>query len=250
MLSKRWLSVVALLVLAGCASQPAEPDPTLVRLNDLDTRLGRIERVLGNDTLAGMARRIDALEDQLRELRGSVEEQQHTGDALRKQQRDLYADLDKRVSALEAQLHAAQSGAAVGGSGAAPGDTDPQTAYNRAFEQLKNGNYDAAIKQFQDFMTTYPKSSLRDNAQYWIGEAHYVSRQYDEAAEAFRAVGEHYPNSRKAPDALLKLGFTLAEQKKYAEARVTLTQVGERFPDSDAAKLAAKRLEQLPADAH
>ncbi|HEX9139629.1 MAG TPA: tol-pal system protein YbgF, partial [Steroidobacteraceae bacterium] len=213
MLTMRWLSLAALLALAGCASEAAEPDPTLVRLNDLDTRLGRIERVLGNDTLAGMARRIDALESQLRDLRGSAEEQQHSGDALRKQQRDLYADLDKRISALEGQLHAAQSGAAVGGSGAAAGDTDPQAAYNRAFEQLKSGNFDAAIKQFQDFMDTYPKSSLQDNAQYWIGEAHYVARQYDEAAEAFRAVGEHYPNSRKAPDALLKLGFTLAEQK-------------------------------------
>src|SRR5271154_2964561 len=121
MQSTRWLSIVALLLLAGCASDAAEPDPTQVRLNDLDSRLGHVERVLGNDTLASMARRIDALEDQLRELRGSIEEQQHTGDALRKQQRDLYADLDKRISALEAQLHAAQSGAAVGGSGAAAG---------------------------------------------------------------------------------------------------------------------------------
>jgi tol-pal system protein YbgF len=99
------------------------------------------------------------------------------------------------------------------------------------------------------YLADYPSGDLADNAQYWLGETYYVTRDYDNAAVAFRAVGERWPNSRKAPDALLKLGFTQHELKKYAEARATLTQVTKRFPDSEAAKLAAERLKRLPPDA-
>ena len=53
--------------------------------------------------------------------------------------------------------------------------------------------------------------------------------------------------SRKAPDALLKLGFTQFEQKQYPAARATLTQVTQKYPGTDAAKLAADRLQRIPA---
>jgi tol-pal system protein YbgF len=99
-------------------------------------------------------------------------------------------------------------------------------------------------------MTDYPASALLDNAQYWIGEAYYVTRDYDQAAQAFRAVGERWPNSRKAPDALLKLGYTQFEQKHLEDARATLNGVVQRFPGSDAARLAQERLQKLPAEAH
>src|SRR5579871_4761583 len=123
--------------LAGCASGP---DPTEVKLNDVDERLGRIERVVSNQSLLTMSQRIDALESQVRELRGTVEELQNGNEAMRKQQRDLYADLDQRIKALEGALKAGSAGAAGGvapPAGATGGATaDDQTAYNRAFEAL------------------------------------------------------------------------------------------------------------------
>ena len=118
----------------------------------------------------------------------------------------------------------------------------------QAFEALKNANYAAAIAGFKQYLASYPTSDLADNAQYWLGEAYYVTRDYDNAAVAFRAVGERWPNSRKSADALLKLGFTQYELKHYSEARVTLTQVTQRYPDTDAARLAAERLKRLPPD--
>jgi tol-pal system protein YbgF len=128
------------------------------------------------------------------------------------------------------------------GSAASP----EQQSYVQAFEALKNQNYPAAIAGFKQYLASYPTSDLADNAQYWLGEAYYVSRDYDNAAIAFQAVGEHWPNSRKAPDALLKLGYTQYERKHYAEARATLTQVTQRYASTDAARLATERLKRLP----
>jgi tol-pal system protein YbgF len=264
------LSCCAVL-LAGCASNPAE-DPVQIKLTDLDTRLGGVERVVSNQSLVDMSRRIDALEAQLRELRGGVEMLQNGSDTTRKSQRDLYGDLDKRLSLLEANAHAMQGagggaadlGASAGGTpgamtgsaaagpagGSAGGASDDQAAYNAAFEKLKAGSYGDAIAGFKDMMNRYPSSTLLDNAQYWIGEAYYVTRDYDQAASAFRAVGERWPASRKAPDALLKLGYTQFEQKHLAAARATLQQVIARFADTDAARLAQERLRKLPPDGH
>jgi tol-pal system protein YbgF len=271
------LVALAPALLAACATNPAE-DPLQIKLNDIDTRLGRVERVVSNQSLVDMSRRLDTLEGQLRELRGNTEMLQNGSEALRKQQRDLYADLEKRIATLEAALRVG-GGAAGGGTATAAGpgadgagaalsaagalraatplaggaestaSVDDQTAYTRAFDQLKSGEYRAAVTQFQSFMKNYPQSSLLDNAQYWIGEAYYVTRDYDLAAKAFKAVGERWPSSRKAPDALLKLGFTQFEQKHLGEARATLTEVTQRFAGTDAARLAAERLLKLPAEA-
>ncbi len=266
-------ALCGVLLLAACASNPAD-DPVQVKLNDIDARLGSVERVVSNQSLVDMSRRIDALEAQLREQRGSVEVLEKASETARKSQRDLYADLDRRLTALENGVHAtsgsatgaagaagntgstsaqaASGGGAVTAAGAAGGASsgDDQAAYAAAFEKLKGGSYADAIAGFQGLMTNYPSSTLLDNAQYWIGEAYYVTRDYEHAATAFRTVGERWPSSRKAPDALLKLGYTQFEQKHLTAARATLQQVIERYGGSDAARLAQERLQKLPPEGH
>jgi tol-pal system protein YbgF len=257
---RQWLLPLCCTVaLAGCETTSG-PDPTQVKLDDIDQRLGRVERVVSNQSLLTLSQRIDALEAQVRELRGTVEEMQNGNENLRKQQRDLYADLDQRIKALESALRggaagpggggAMQSGAAgAGAAGAISGAADDQTAYNRAFDALKASDYNGAISQFRDFLRLYPRSALADNAQYWLGESYYVTRDYDDAIAAFRTLGEQYPQSRKAPDALLKLGFAQYELKHMSDARTTLKLVVQRYPGNDAAKLAADRLSKIPPDA-
>jgi tol-pal system protein YbgF len=248
------LALAALL--AGCASTP-QPDPMQVRLDDVDQRLGRVERVVNNQSLLELSQRIDALETQLRSVRGEAEELQNGEQTLSKQQRDLYADLNHRVAGLESALKAASAGGTLAGGDSADGAavaggagaSSDQAAYGHAFDALKASDYAGAIAQFRDFLKTYPHSALADNAQYWLGEAYYVTRDFDSAAAAFRAVGEQYPQSRKAPDALLKLGYTQFEQKHLADARTTLGLVVQRYPGSQAAQLATERLQKMPADA-
>jgi tol-pal system protein YbgF len=243
------LSVALLAVmLVGCSLTRSEEDPVQVKLNDLDARLTKLERIMSNQSLLDMAQHLDAVQADMRTLRGQVDELQNGSEAMRKQQRDLYTDLDRRLAERNAAAAAAPSGASATPGGSASGAAD-QAVYAQAFDALKNGNYGAAIAGFKQYLSTYPTGDLADNAQYWLGEAYYVTRDYDNAAVAFRAVGERWPNSRKAPDALVKLGFTEFELKQFGAARATLTQVTKRFPDSEAAKLAADRLKRLPADA-
>lgn len=255
-------------LLAACASTPPEQDPVQVKLNDLDQRLTRMERIGANQVQ--VSQRLDEIQNNLRELRGRVDELEHSSDALGKQQRDLYNDLDKRLGTLGSAAAGATAGAAAAGAAGAPpsGGAPPagadaagasagsgpaaassteQAVYSQAFDALKAGSYSIAITGFKDFLTSYPTSALAENAQYWLGESYYVTHDYASAAGAFRTVLKKYPDSRKAPDALLKLGYTQAAQKQYPAARATLTELTQKYPDSDSAKLAADRLKKLPA---
>ena len=231
------------MLLAGCATT-SEEDPTQRRLDDLDARVGRIDRIVENQSLVQLAQRVDGLQTEVRTLNGRIEELQNANDTLRKQQRDLYADLDQRLKAPSAAGAEAPASSASGASG------DEQSQYGRAFEALKAGDYAAAVNGFRQLAAAFPTGALADNTQYWLGEAYYVTRDYDHAAACFERVLSGWPTSRKAPDALLKLGYTQFEQKKVAAARTTLQQVLTRYPGTDAAKLAADRLQKIPADAH
>lgn len=217
--------------------------------------MDRVDRIVSNQSLMEMSQRLDALQAEMRTQQGRIEELQNENEQLKRQQRDLYADLEKRLQAASAGTVAAGSAGAVADagteaapkSGTAAPDNGEQAQYSRAMDALKARNYAAATEGFRSLAATYPEGELADNTQYWLGESYYVTQEYDHAAAAFQRVLSGWPNSRKAPDAMLKLGYTQIEQKKLGAGRVTLQQVVDKFPGTDAAKFATDRLAKLPA---
>jgi len=123
--------------------------------------------------------------------------------------------------------------------------TSEQGAYDNAFGLLRAGSYNEAIAAFQNFLANYARSPLASNAQYWIGEALYVTRRFREAYSEFQKVASDYPNAPKIADALLKCGYILVELNQITEARQLLEQVVSSFPQTTAAQLAAARLAKM-----
>jgi tol-pal system protein YbgF len=180
-------------------------------------------------------------------LRGQLDEIQHNLNKTQDQQRDLYADVDRRLSSLEGGARPL-AGAASGAPGLPVPQGDDRANYQAAFDMLKDGKYAEAISGFKQYLTSFPDGALVDNAQYWLGEAHYVTRDYTQALRDFRAVIDKYPESRKIPDALLKIGYCNYELKNWADARAALNQVVQKFPDTTAARLASQRLAKMEGE--
>lgn len=206
------------------------------------------------ETLLDLLRQLEELQTEVRQLRNTVEVQGHELEQLKNRQRTLYDDLDKRLR--EAERRSAAVAATPPPAPAAPTTvlsapatprvvTAPQQQeYDAAFELMKQGLYDRAVKAFRVFLVKHPDSGLTDNAQYWIAEGNYVLRNYKLALEEFTKV-VNATNNPKAPDALLKIGFVHYELGAYDKARKTLTDVQERYPGTGVAKLAATRLDKM-----
>lgn len=209
--------------------------------------------------------RLEQLQKEVRQLRGEIEVLTHENNSIKKRQRELYLDMDRRLR--EVELGAART--PVTQENRTTGTTRPDTAtavkkttpavtaskepptreekteYRRAFNLLKEGRYDQSISSFHAFLKQYPGSTYADNAQYWLGEANYVSRKYKDAVTEFNKVMASYPDSPKVPDAMLKLGFTHYELKEWELARKVLQEVAQKYPKSSAARLASTRLQRM-----
>ena len=248
------------LALAGCAGTPPEEDPVQIKLKDLDTRIERIERVVSNQSLLDLANQGESLRTDLRAMHNDVDQLSNNLEAGRKQQRDMYADLDRRMKALESRGGGGAGSGATGSgdaglaSSSAAGDaaagSDDKAAYQTAFNLLKDSQYDRAIAAFRKFLASFPDSPLADNAQYWLGEADYVNKAFPEAQAAFQRVVDKYPQSRKRPDALLKIGYCQYELKQWDTAKATLSQVATQFADTPAGHLAQQRLDRMATEQH
>jgi tol-pal system protein YbgF len=210
---------------------------------EMDGRLLRIERILSNQSLLEQSQRVDTLLTEVRALRGQIELLQHNQDTAKTQQRELYADLDKRLQAVEGR------GVAVAATAAVASD-DGAAAYKKAFDLLKDGKYTESSAAFTQFLSAYPQSSLIDNAHYWQGEAHYVGKDFSAALRSFKTVVEKFPDSRKLPDAWLKIGYCQYELKNWKESRDALNRVVQTAADTQAAKLAEQRLTKMKAEGH
>ena len=266
-MKKLHIAVAAAILASGCSSLSPSEDPVALRMQDLEARLIRIERVVENQSLVQLSSEVERLRSETTALRGEIETLRFETENSDSRQRELYVDVDRRLQSLESEPRAfepppssppfgapaagvAGAAGASGGAGAPlapprPTGSDQQN-YQAAFDLISARRYEEAGSRFETFLAQFPTSPLADNAQYWLAETHYVRGQYAEALPAFRKVLEQYPQSAKLPDALLKIGYCQVELGDRNAARTSFQEVMRQFPDTTAARLASNRLSALP----
>ncbi|WP_142848789.1 tol-pal system protein YbgF [Telmatospirillum sp. J64-1] len=221
--------------------------------------------------------RIEQLEQQIRVLTGQVEEVSFNMAQVSSRLDKALADIDLRLTEIEqgrtlaqgpdaegqegttppaaanadapavapaappGQLALPSNNAAAGSQAAAApaGLTSgtPQEKYDYAFSLLRQADYSGAEQALRGFLEAHPDDALAGNAQYWLGETHYVRGEYEQAAVLFLQGYQKYGNGGKAPDSLLKLGLSLSHLGKSKEACAALGRLDREFPQaSDAIK--------------
>lgn len=248
-------------------------------LDQVKAELGQARKQLADTRaeLAAMGGRVNSVEGAIQEIRsgtgtgpGSVAELGERLAALETEVQTQRQLLQVREDELRLLRDAVlPSGAAPGGTAAADPKADPGTAkpdappktadpgqvaattpvaeqdYENAWKRLREKDYRGAIQQFKKFVENHPKSTLTDNAQYWIGESHYALQEFDQAILEFDEVRKKYPDGDKAPAAWLKIGFAFAELGNRVDARLILQEVINRYPQSDAAEKAREKIQAL-----
>ncbi len=246
--------------LLGVANVSAAEDKSLANLSEKQ-RIERLERMMNSDVLREQTQTMQSLREEVSSLREQIEQQEYELESMKQRQRNLYLDMDRRINNAEAgSRNSTRAVAPVpppGASGVnavvptvAVGGADGQSAYSKAFALLKEGRYEQSIKAFELFRKNYPNSKYADNAQYWLGEANYVSRDYKKALSEFQRLIAQYPKSSKNSGARLKIGYVYFELKNWSAAREALQQVVTMYPDTTVAKKANERLQRIKREGH
>ena len=212
---------------------------------DLSDRVATLERRVESVTRTMLD--VEQLKKENADLRGQVELLQHQIEQLKNQQRELYLDMERRLSGGEAAPpESAAPPPAPAPSTAAPGPGATMTeeqAYKAAYDLLvQQRRIPEAIAAFETFLREYPGGAYSDNAQFWLGEARYAGQDYGGAVKEFQLLVEQYPQSPKVPDALLKVGYIRYAQGDSTRAREVFEGVVRHYPGTAAARLAGQRL--------
>lgn len=248
--------LIPLLVLGAAPLHAAEPA-------DMKSRVERLERLLESQSLVEMLTRIDSQQREMAQLRGEVETLRHEIEGLKQRQRDLYLDTDRRLLRLEREgvqadgpetsrpVETDVKETSAGAEAAAPvADNVAQLAaerqaYEKAFDILRELQYEQAIEAFEAFLKQYPQGRYAHIAQYWLGEANYARRDFEKAIAAYRALVDNHPKSPKRAEALLKIGYSYHELGQDEKARPVLEQLIEAHPGTTEAGQANGLLKQM-----
>ncbi|MBS0003179.1 MAG: tol-pal system protein YbgF [Thioalkalivibrio sp.] len=240
------LGIGLLVPVPAVWAQSNPPVATQHQLQMLEMRVERVERLLDSGVLTDMLRNVDALQSEVRQLRGQVEQLENELRNVRARQRDQFRNLDERIGLVEGDLAADRVPTAEALPVDEPlPDADEQESYETAFNQLMGGDYEAAIRLLERFMERYPDGVYSANALYWLAEAKYARGDYEAALIDFEAVRNRFPDSEKAADALLKIGYAHFELGNTDDARAALEQVLEDHPGTTLSRLAQDRLRRL-----
>ncbi|WP_068545070.1 tol-pal system protein YbgF [Thalassotalea crassostreae] len=195
-----------------------------------------------NRALNDMQQQINELQTEVSQLRGTTEEQAYTIQQILQRQRELYQDIERRLSAANTTPVATNSNESVNYSS----NLSENQLYDRAVNLvLKERKYELAIAEFKSFNQKYPNSSYSANAHYWLGQLLFNKGDLSGAETEFSNVIDNYEDSTKRPDAMLKLGMVAQKQNNNAKAKSIYTKLISEYTGSSAAKLAETRLSSL-----
>lgn len=226
--------------------------------NKANNSLANVQAAVG-DTLAQQLRpvnqlgsKVDGLSEDVHGIRDSVND-------LNSRMAKLDAkvtDITNRISIMQNPPAApgapgqpggtpGQPAGGQGGTAAPPQGMSAETAWQSAEHDRLSGNFDLALKEYQDYLAYYPNTDYAPSAQYEIGEVYYNKGDYDNALKAFDAVVERFPDNPKTKGAHYMKGQTLLRTGDRNSAAKEFKYIISNYPGTEEARRATQSLKGL-----
>ena len=240
--------------LAMAEKMAARIDGVTARMEESLGQSGKLSR----ERYADLKIVMDTLKNDIRLLKGRVEESEHSldrqGTVMKEREKQGVARLDsavtrnyQRLVRLEKYMGFEPSELLSGQAGKAPGgeELDEGESYKSAKILLDKGDLDAARSGFEAFIQRFPESENADNARFWIADSYYLEKWFEKAILEYQKVIEKYPKGNKVSAALLKQGYAFASLGEKANARLILKELIKKYPKSREAAIARDKLKTL-----
>ena len=261
----------AMLVVAPLRAADREHQQIMADIRMLQEQTARLTLMLGtlDDTLHTLLTKLDAQSDDLRRafadqrllvdnvtggvrvVREKVDETNvrlsslaQEVEALRLAMPRMTAQLTQLAVDPDTGLPTTPLPTPVALAGVNPG-VSPQRLYDTAYADYTTGQWALSMQGFNAYISTFPRSELADDAQFFIGQNYYADGKFREAAEAFEQVVLSYPAGDVVAEALYKRGLTLERLDEPDVAREAFELVVQNYPDDNMANLAQQALDRL-----
>lgn len=209
-------------------AQPAAPSPSIGA---------------ASETVSDLLTRVTSLEEEVRQLRGRVDELenalQHTSADLGKQIDDLRFQLQNqpagsgtaasRAAGLATPAAAATAPPPAAAPTAAPGPRTPEVALQEGYAAMARRDYGAAERDAQEVLSKRASPRAYD-AQYLLAQSLAGQHQWSRAAVAYDDAYNRSPKGGHAQEALLGLAISLTAISEKRAACDTLTKLHTEFP--------------------
>ena len=264
-------------LLAGCAStsETTTIQENLSILNQRQTAIeARLQSTEGASRKSGdLYARTEELQTQIRALNGRIEQLEHKLDQLQRTQASAAQApaqepsmppsgtvvMEEAPPSSHPPRPQSQAGVpstppaveisprtgTLSPSPDAQGKNPEQPEFDKGLHLMQQKKYDDARKEFQGFVSKFPKSGLEESALYYIGECYFLEKHYEQAIKAYQQVVDKYPKGGKTAGALLKQGMGWQLMGETTMARIIYTRLVEKFPGTTQAQAAEKKLQQM-----
>lgn len=267
-------AVAAMLGLAAPAdAQRRELQQTMADVRILQEQVQQLQ--LSVAALADMVQALGArLDEQAAATRKGFADQKVLTDAVSSDLRVVRERVDEtnvRISALSQEMEALRlsiPATAYGAPGATPADPggepagtetamgavppavlppgmSPQRMFDMAWADYTAGQWALSVEGFTQYIRTFPRSELADDAQLYIGESYFNQGRFVEAIEAYNRVIANYPRGDVVPNAYYKRGLAYDRLGQVERARESFEIVVREYPDTPAGTMARQSLDRL-----
>src|SRR5512135_2851936 len=164
-----WLLICLCVVSSHAAAGLFSDDDARKQIQQQEARIAKLEQALSSSeadkeqtvrSMLDLQMQLEALNTELRKLRGQNEELGHELQDAEKRQKDFYIDLDTRLRRIEGggEGAAAATDRADGTKDASADPLGESHAFEAAYTLYKAENYQNAVTAFGDFLKHYPQS--------------------------------------------------------------------------------------------
>ncbi|MGB2105930.1 MAG: YbgF trimerization domain-containing protein [Porticoccaceae bacterium] len=190
---------------------------------------------------------MQVLKDEVKMLRGKVEELSYQLQQLKQLQMDDYLDIDRRLTVIsqtkatilpvansvdsllatpDSQL-TVQNPPVEAPTPQVISPEDIEADYLASSKLLKDRDFDGAIAAFKNHILNFKQSPYSANAHYWLGEIYEFRGEGELAVDSFEVIINDYSDHSKAMDARYKLGKLYHKQGDTKRAVALLQEAAE-----------------------
>jgi len=248
MYTARYLPSVVLALTFSAGAMAAPPPVIEIQTSQADQSSSGVGRSTAARNNAELLMIIDQLQDEVRSLRGELEQQAFRLKKMERQQLDRYRDLDRRISSLMSREAPTATTNKAQASNPKPSDVTGSAQSQQPDRTVQSSSAPQASDQSDSSKpqakpaSVSVKDGVSDSKAYREAFGLVRARDFPAAVVAFSAFVRDYPSSARVANAYYWMGEIHHAEQKLEKAREAFALVLGQYPEHPKAPHAAFKL--------